>query len=357
MKILVTGAAGFIGSYLSRALIWRGDDVVGYDNFHEYYPKECKEFNIDLVDLASGRNVQYFPKKVVEPIYQKLEKWTDKKISKERGYFEFIEGDIRNFEFLEYVFDKHKFDAVIHLAAMAGVPLSLKQPRLYTSVNVDGTINLLNLSSTHDIKNFVFASSSSVYGNANKVPFREDDLMNRPISPYASSKLAGEVFCHTFHHNFKMPVSCLRFFTVYGPLQRPYGMAIQRFITQAYRDLGMTVYGDGSMARDYTYVEDTVSGIVSALDKKHDYEIFNLGNSTPVTVLKLTEEIAKAMGKEQKIDFVNRPSTEVDITYADVSKANKMLGYDPKTDVDEGISKQVDMYLSMPDWYRKLENF
>ncbi len=357
MKILVTGAAGFIGSYLSRALIWRGDDVVGIDNFHEYYPRRCKEFNLDLISLSSSTDVKFEPRKDVEPIYNQLEKWTDKKISDKRGSFEFHEVDIRNFEALKDLFNKHKIDVIVHLAAMAGVPLSLKQPRLYSSVNLDGTVNLLELASQSEIKNFVFASSSSVYGNANKVPFVEVDVQNKPISPYAASKLAGEVLCYTFHHNFKMPVSCLRFFTVYGPLQRPYGMAIQRFISQGYRGIPMSIYGDGSMARDYTYVEDTVSGIMGAVDNKLDYEIFNLGNSSPVTVLKLTEEIEKALGNEVKRDFIARPSTEVDITYADISKAKNLLNYNPQTNIQEGIEKQVEIYLKMPSWYREFESF
>ncbi len=356
MKIFVTGAAGFIGSYLCRALLWRGDEVVGLDNFHEYYPRKCKEFNIDLINLASGRDAQYLFGKELNSVYKKLESYTDKKIVKDRGCFSFIEGDIRDFEFLKDLFEKHKFDAVIHLAAMAGVPLSLLQPRLYTEVNVDGTVNLLMLSSKISVKNFVFASSSSVYGDRNEVPFMEDEPANRPISPYASSKLAGEAFCYAFHHNFKIPVSCLRFFTVYGPLQRPYGMVIQRFINQAYRGIPLTIYGDGSMARDYTYVEDTVSGIISALDMKCDYEIFNLGNSSPVSVLELAKIIQQALGVKAQLNFVDRPSTEVSVTCAGITKARKILEYNPNMNFFEGIRRQVEIFMLMPDWYKRLEN-
>ena len=355
MKIFVTGAAGFIGSYVSRALVLRGDDVVGYDNFHSYYPRNCKEFNVDLTYLAAGRKTRFFPQQQIEPIYKKLDSISSfSKSDKKTGYYEFVEGDIVNYDFLEYLFDKEKFDAVIHLAAMAGVPFSIRDPRLYTSVNLDGTTNLLNLSTLNNIKNFVFASSSSVYGNSDKVPFKENELENKPISPYAATKLAGEVLCHTFNYNFGLNISCLRFFTVYGPLQRPYGMAIQRFVNYVFRDIPLTIFGDGSMARDYTYVEDTVKGILGALDNVQKYEIYNLGNSAPVTLNNLVKEIEAAVGKKAIITNVDRPSTEVNITFADITKANKMFGYKPTMDVSEGIKRQVEVYRMMPEWYRNL---
>jgi len=239
---------------------------------------------------------------------------------------------------------------------MAGVPFSIKNPRLYTSVNVDGTVNLLDLSSKNAVSNFVFASSSSVYGDSKDVPFSEDEVDNKPVSPYAATKLAGEVLCHTFHHNFGFPVTCLRFFTVYGPLQRPYGMVIQRFLNQALHNIPLTVYGDGGMARDYTYVSDTVSGIVSAIDKKLDYEIINLGNSSPVKLNDLVKEIGDSLGVEIKVNHIEKPSTEVTITYADTSKAKRLLGYDPKMDIKEGIRRQVEVLKIMPEWYRDLPN-
>lgn len=358
MKILVTGAAGFIGSYLCRELIWRGDDVFGVDNFHEYYPRKCKEFNVDLINTSADGNVlENFKAQEIYPIYQKLLEF--KKEDKEEiksGSFNFVEGDITNFDLMQYIFDKGNFDVVVHLAAMAGVPFSIRDPRLYTSVNVDGTINLLNLSVNKNVSNFVFASSSSVYGNTKDVPFSEGNVANKPISPYAATKLAGEILCHTFHHNFNLPITCLRFFTVYGPLQRPYGMVIQRFINQALHKIPLTVYGDGSMARDYTYVSDIVSGIIKAVDKKCDYEIVNLGNSSPVNLNELIEQIRSNVGVKLEVSHLDKPSTEVDITYADISKANKLFGYDPKIKIDEGIKRQVEVLKLMPDWYRNLTN-
>jgi len=355
MKILVTGAAGFIGSNLCRQLLLRGDDVVGLDNFHEYYPRRCKEFNIDLINISCNQNLEFFDEKDITPVYKKILQYEEKNLQEKNiGDFTFIEGDIVNYKLLEDIFEKERFDAVVHLAAMAGVPYSIKDPRLYTSVNVDGTTNLLNLSRLHNVSNFVFASSSSVYGNSKDVPFSEDKVENKPVSPYAATKLAGEVLCYTFHHNFNLPVTCLRFFTVYGPLQRPYGMVIQRFINQAFHNIPLTIYGDGSMARDYTYVADTISGIISAVDKKLDYEVINLGNSSPVNLNDLVKEIKEAVEIDIKTEYLDKPSTEVEVTYADISKAKKLLGYDPKTNLKEGIKRQVEVLKAMPDWYRNL---
>lgn len=358
MKILVTGAAGFIGSHLCRELVLRGDDVTGYDNFHEYYPRRCKEFNVDLINLsADSKKAQFFPYEEIQVIHEQLSKYDDQEYLKNRsGKFEFIEGDVTDFETLKSLFKNKKFDVVVHLAAMAGVPYSIKEPRLYTTVNIDGTVNLLNLSVENKVSNFIFASSSSVYGNTKEVPFSENKVENKTISPYAATKLAGEILCHTFHYNFGLPITCLRFFTVYGPLQRPYGMVIQRFINQALHDLPLTVYGNGMMARDYTYFSDTVSGIIASIDKKLDFEILNLGNSSPVKLNALVEEIEKALNKKVKVDHLDRPSTEVDITYADISKANKILGYQPKIGISEGIKRQVEVLMMMPKWYRDMEN-
>ena len=356
MKVFVSGAAGFIGSFLCRQLLFRGDSVFGYDNFHEYYPRKCKEFNVDLINVAAkGNNLEFFKAEEVYPVYEKLLEYEGKKPKDIKGgNFTFVEGDITNHDLLEYLFEKERFDVVVHLAAMAGVPFSIKNPRLYTSVNVDGTINLLSLSSKNNVSNFVFASSSSVYGNSKDVPFNEVKLENKPISPYAATKLAGEVLCYTFHYNFKLPVTCLRFFTVYGPLQRPYGMVIQRFLNQATHNIPLTIYGDGSMARDYTYVDDTVSGIVAAVDKKLDYEIINLGNSSPVKLTDLVKELESALGKKIEVTHIDKPTTEVEITFADISKAKKLLGYDPKMNIKEGIRRQVEVLKMMPQWYRDL---
>ncbi len=353
MKILVTGAAGFIGSYLCRQLIWRGDDVIGIDNFHEYYPRKCKEFNVDLINKSANQPIQFSIEKEIIPVYEKMSGY-EKKTSGKIGTFNFINMDVIDFDGLDKLFKKEKFDTVVHLAAMAGVPFSIKNPRLYTTVNIDGTTNLLDLSRLYNLSNFVFASSSSVYGNSMDVPFTENKVVNKPISPYAATKLSGEVLCHTFNHNFKFPITCLRFFTVYGPLQRPYGMVIQRFISQALHNLPLTVYGDGSMSRDYTYIEDIVEGIIGAIDSKLGYEIINLGNSSPVKLNDLVKEIERSLGIEVKVDFIEKPSTEVEITFADISKAKNLLEYNPKIGIKEGIRRQVEVLKLMPDWYKNL---
>lgn len=322
MKILVTGGAGFIGSHLSKALLDRGDEVVVIDNFNDFYDVRVKEMNVAMF--------------------------------KENPKFSLERGDITDFPFLEKVFSKHKIDKIMHLAAYAGVPHSIKEPRLYTYVNVDGTVNLLDLSIKHKVKNFVFASSSSVYGGRTKVPFKETDLTNRPISPYAATKAAGELICYTYHHIYKMPTTCLRFFTVYGPNQRPYGMAHQKFMKQIYRGIPVTLYGDGGMARDFTYIDDIVSGIMSALDKNLPFEVVNLGNSDTVTLIRLISTIESVLGKKAVIENLPVPPTEVPITYADITYAKKVLGYSPKTSIEEGVKKQVAFFLNAPDWYKDL---
>jgi len=356
MKILVTGAAGFIGSYVSRALLWRGDDVVGIDNFNFYYPRTCKEFNLDLIRLAVNKKPQTHKTEELQPIYTKLYEYNKIPAAAKSGNFDFYEGDITDYSFLEKLYTDEKIDAVIHLAAMAGVPYSLKNPRMYVDVNVSGTTNLLDLSVKNSIKNFVFASSSSVYGSRTEVPFRETDLVNKPISTYAASKVADELVAYSFYHNHKLPIMALRFFTVYGPLQRPYAMVVQRFINLAHNNKPLTVFGDGSMGRDYTFIYDIVDGILGALDHPQGYEVLNLGNSSPVTLLELIKEIEKSLSKPVKVEHVDRPSTEVDITYADTSKAKRLIGYEPKTSISEGLAKQVEVFKLMPNWYQTMEN-
>jgi len=327
MKILITGSAGFIGSFVARALLKRGDSVVGVDCFHNYYPREAKEWNNkQTTSVAESCGKTY----------------------------SFYEVDIRNLEKLEEVFLKEKPDKIIHLAAMAGVPFSIKDPKLYIEVNIDGTTNLLNLCVKYGISNFVFASSSSVYGDRTEVPFKETDNVDMPISPYACTKRMGEILLWTYNYLHKFPVTALRFFGVYGPLQRPYGMVVQRFIKQLDHGEPFTIYGDGSMARDYTYIDDIVSGVLSALDKNYPFEIFNLGNSYPVTVLEVAKAVEGCMGKKAEITFIDKPITEVAITYADISKSSKMLGYNPKWNFKDGVKKQVEAYLQMPKWYKDL---
>ncbi len=327
MKILVTGAAGFIGSYVSRALLQRGDSIVGVDNFHQYYDKKAKELaNQITLDLAN----------------------------ESQGTYLFIEADIRDKNAMKQIFEEHQIDKVIHLAAMAGVPYSVKDPHLYMDVNIMGTTVLADLAVEYHIQNFVSASSSSVYGNRTEVPFRESDDVNTPVSPYAASKRMGETLLYTYHHLYQLPVSCLRFFTVYGPLQRPYGMVIQRFMKQIDHNQPVSIYGDGSMGRDYTYVDDIVSGIIGALDANCPYEIFNLGNSNPVTVSEIVDTLEEVMQQPAERSYIEAPKTEVSITYADISKAQKMLNYHPKVSFIEGVRRQWEVYKTMPQWYKDL---
>jgi UDP-glucuronate 4-epimerase len=298
--------------------------VVGVDNFHSYYDRSAKEYALELT----------------------------KKVSLER--FTFVEADIRDKEAMSQVFEAHSIDKIIHLAAMAGVPYSVKDPHLYMDVNIIGTTVLADLAVSHKLQNFVFASSSSVYGNRTDVPFRETDDVNNPVSPYAASKRMGEILLNTYHHLYHIPVSCLRFFTVYGPLQRPYGMVIQRFMKQIDHDQPVTIYGDGSMGRDYTYIDDIISGIVAVLDANLPYEIFNLGNSSPVSVSGIVDALELVMQKQAQRQYLEAPDTEVSITYADTSKAQSMLGYRPKTAFPEGLAKQWEAYQKMPQWYKDL---
>lgn len=353
-KVLVTGAAGFIGSFLSRALVNRGDEVVGIDNFDSYYPQKAKEFNLDLVRLAAGQDSVSFQESELSPVYVKLQEFSQFQ-PEVVGSFKFFELDIRSYDGLKQLFGSERFDQVVHLAAMAGVPRSLDNPRLYTEVNVDGTVNLLDLSVKYDIKKFVFASSSSVYGGREDVPFKESDDVSKPISPYAATKRMAELMCFTFHYLHKLPVIIARIFgPVYGPLQRPYGMAAQRFIRQVFHDKPMTVYGNGDMGRDSTYIDDEVDGIIRCLDSDIGFDIFNIGAGKPVTVLEVVDHVKGLFGKGG-IVHVDQPLTEVPITFADISKAKQLLGYAPKVSFSDGLRRQFEVFQLMPDWYKSLE--
>lgn len=327
MTILITGAAGFIGSYVARALIRQGYTVIGIDNFHEYYPQEAKEYANDL---------------------------TQQEAEQYQGDWIFYEGDIRSRFFIADIFEKYDIDKVLHLAAMAGVSYSIKNPHLYMDVNIMGTTVIMDEVVKHNIGQVVFASSSSVYGERTDVPFSEQDEVNYPVSPYAASKRMGETLLWTYHYLYQIPITCLRFFTVYGPLQRPYGMVIQRFMKQMDHGEPVTIYGDGSMGRDFTYIDDIVSGILSALDTPLGYDIINLGNSQPVTVSEIVEALEEVMGVSAERHYLERPATEVSVTYADIEKARRLLGYDPQTSFKEGISRQWETYRQMPQWYKDL---
>lgn len=357
MKVFVTGAAGFIGSYISRALVWRGDDVIGFDNFDEYYPKQCKEFNVDLVNLSSARKTQFFSNQAVDPVYDALEKLYPEPVTKERGYFSFVEGDIVNYDFLEYLFEKENFDAVIHLAAMAGVPLSTKNPRKYTSVNVDGTMNLLNVSKETGVKKFVFASSSSVYGNREDKKVSEEDTVTRAVSPYGATKVAGEVLCHAASAVYHLNCVVNRVFgPIYGPLQRPSGMLAQRTVNYVHNNKAVKVYGRHGldMAKDSTYIDDQVQGMLLCLDYETSFDVFNIGTSTPVSIRDTFTAVEKAYGKKVAYEVVEADVGDVGAS-ADISKAKKILGYSPKAVFEQGIANQVEIFKLMPDWYKTLE--
>jgi UDP-glucuronate 4-epimerase len=309
-RILVTGGAGFIGSHVCERLLARGDQVTVIDNFNDFYDPALKRSNAALL---GGARVET--------------------------------ADIRDREAVAQLFEQGRFDGVIHLAAMAGVRPSVLDPLHYEDVNVRGTLILLEELKQRPETRFVFASSSSVYGANERVPFREDDDIHKPVSPYASTKRAGELMCFTHHHLYGIPTSCLRFFTVYGPRQRP-EMAIHKFVKAVLEKKPLPFYGDGSTRRDYTYIDDIVDGVVRALDRCDGYEIYNLGESATTSLSELVRMIGEACGVEPILDRQPMQPGDVEITYADVSKARTRLGYDPRTPVRAGIEQFVAWYRS-----------
>jgi UDP-glucuronate 4-epimerase len=309
--ILVTGGAGFIGSHLCERLAVRGNRVVCVDNFDPFYSPEVKKNNLKTL--------------LANPL------------------FTLIECDIRDRKGLENIFKTYTIDKVVHLAARAGVRPSINNPLLYQDVNIRGTLNLLELSKEYKIKNFIFASSSSVYGDCIHVPFKEDNARPHPISPYAASKQAGELFCYTYHHLYHIPITCLRFFTVYGPRQRP-DMAIHKFARLVDTGKEIQIYGDGSSKRDYTYISDIIDGIVSALDNQFGFEIINLGNSKIIALKELVSLIENNLGKKARIIKIPPQPGDVPITYADITKAKKILNYNPEVMINKGIRIFVQWY-------------
>ncbi len=318
-KILITGGAGFIGSHLVDQLISEGSwQVAVVDDFNDFYDPDIKRANVRRQDG--------------NPNYRLLE------------------ADIRDQSALARIFDDHKFDCIVHLAARAGVRPSLQDPLLYSETNVDGTVNLLQLSKEHGIKEFVFGSSSSVYGINAKVPFSEEDPIRQPISPYAATKGAGELLCHTYTHLYGIRCVCLRFFTVYGPRQRP-DLAIHKFARLISQHKPIPVFGDGTTRRDYTFVDDIISGVRASIDyvadsSKSDYEVLNLGESRTVELRELIELLEKELGIKAQIDRQPLQPGDVPQTYADISKARQLLNYNPQTQIEVGIQRFV-------EWFRQ----
>jgi UDP-glucuronate 4-epimerase len=319
MRVLVTGAAGFIGSRVSQALLRRGDEVIGLDNFNPYYDPAIKRANVEEI----------------------------KRDAPDPACFEMVQADLVYDQGpLSAIFSEpgRRPDVVCHLAAWAGVRPSIQRPLQYQSVNVEGTMRLLEMCRSHGVRPFVFASSSSVYGARKEVPFRETDPVDDPVSPYAATKKAGELLGYTWHHLYGMAFCGLRFFTVYGPRQRP-EMAIHKFAARILDDQPIPLHGDGTSSRDYTYIDDCVAGVLAAIDRTveaSDYRIYNLGNSTPTTLADLVRLLESTLGKKARIHQLPDQPGDVPRTFADIERARTELGYSPRVPIEEGIRKFVD---------------
>jgi len=311
MNILITGGAGFIGSHLSERILGLGHRLICVDNFNDYYDPAIKEHNL-------------------------------KNIIDDKNYTLYRE-DILDSQAMHDIFSAHDIDIVIHLAARAGVRPSLSNAVLYEKVNVEGTINLLENCRERSIDKFIFASSSSVYGGNKKIPFSETDKVDFPVSPYAATKKSGELICYTYHHLYNISVFAFRFFTVYGPRQRP-EMAIHKFARKIFNETPIEIYGDGTSSRDYTYIDDIVNGITGSLDLVYGYEVMNLGNSYPVRLSKLVKLIEEKAGKKAIIEYTDMQPGDVFTTYADIGKARELIKYAPGTPIEEGLEYFMDWY-------------
>lgn len=316
-RVLVTGGAGFIGSHLCQRLLREGESVVCLDNFDPFYDPAIKRKNLEEIQATTGG-----------------------------GAFQLVEGDIRDAGLMEDLFNRSSFDLVIHLAARAGVRPSLEQPLLYEDVNVAGTLNLLEACREYGVMDMIFGSSSSVYGKNSKIPFAEEDRLEAMISPYAVTKRIGELFCSVYHHLYGMNIFCLRFFTVYGPRQRP-EMAIHKFARLILQGERVPLFGDGTSQRDYTYIDDIIEGIIGAVRNLRGYNVFNLGESRTIPLRKLVFLLEEALGKKAEIKELPEQPGDVPITYADISKARRLLGYDPHVGIEEGIKRFI-------RWFRRV---
>lgn len=311
MNILVTGGAGFIGSKIARFLLDRGDRVVIIDNFNDYYDPKLKRDRVAEI-LGDNRHTLY-------------------------------EGDIRDENLVENIFQKENIEKVVHLAAMAGVRNSLRQPKLYAEVNVIGTMNLLEAARKAKVQNFVYASSSSVYGNNAKTPFSEEDSVDHPLSPYAATKKAAELLAHTYSHLYGMPTTGLRFFTVYGPWGRP-DMALFLFTKSILEERAIDIYNFGEMSRNFTYIDDIVSGTIVTLDANLPCSIMNIGGDREETLLHFIEVIESCVGKKAEKNFLPLQPGDVPKTVADISRL-RALGWEPTTRIEEGVQKFVGWYM------------
>ena len=309
MNVLVTGGAGFIGSHTVEALLQRGHRVTVVDDFNDFYDPSVKR-----------RNAATF-----------------------RGQAELVEADIRDAVRLKDVFTQGRFETVIHLAARAGVRPSLAQPQLYAEVNVVGTQHMLELSRAFGVRKFIFGSSSSVYGVNQKLPFSEDDPIFKPISPYAATKLAGEAMCHVYHHLYGLDMVCLRFFTVYGPRQRP-DLAIYKFTRAIAAGKPIELFGDGSARRDYTYIDDILQGIMACMERTFGFELINLGESQTTPLRDLVALIERVVGRKAVVRTLPPQPGDVPVTFADIAKARRLLGYNPQVKIEDGIPRFVEWF-------------
>ncbi len=315
MNFLVTGGAGFIGSHVCERLLRNGHSVCVLDDLNPFYEPALKQENLEALSQSGGSR------------------------------FQFLQGDIISRDTVDASFKKTKFDQVIHLAARAGVRPSLEEPALYQRVNVEGTVNILEAARTAGVRKLTIASSSSVYGMNSKVPFSESDPIFQPISPYAASKLACEALGHVYHHIYGLDVAMLRFFTVYGARQRP-DLAIHKFARLMRAGKPIPLFGDGSTARDYTYIDDIVDGVLGCTRREFGFEVFNLGESHTVTLARLVELLEHALGIKPLIDRQPPQPGDVPLTYANVDKAKRMLGYNPSTTIEAGLAKFAEWFLA-----------
>lgn len=318
--VLLTGAAGFIGSHVAEALLARGDRVIGVDNFDPFYDPAHKRRTIEEVRAHEGAD-----------------------------RFDLVELDLRSATDVNLLFEQERIDGVIHLAARAGVRPSIAEPALYSAVNIEASINLLEAArQTESVERFAFASSSSVYGNNEKVPFAEDDFVGEPISPYAATKRACELIAHTYHHLYGLNVAMLRFFTVYGPRQRP-DLAISKFIRLIDHGEAIPMFGNAGSSRDYTFIDDIVTGVVASYDRipEHGFRIWNLGGNRAVRLDEMIQTVADAVGKEAKLDEQPAQAGDVNRTCADLTRSQAELGYAPKTTFEQGVARQVAWYRAV----------